>query len=217
MDQVNFLQIFLIVDALLIGMVIPVAIRHAYAHFKHDDNHQSANNKPQAPPIRLSPEAKEKLLQRAQANLQAIIDRSAADFEHNLRTITNETSQKFEKIASSIIDDETKSYQTIIQSLQKQVEDASKNTQAQFSLHQKDIDNELEQTQVKLESQLKQQIAEKQAKLTQDLETKLADAVASFLSDTLQHNVDLGAQNSYLIATLEEHKDDLKRSLSDGS
>ena len=29
--------------------------------------------------------------------------------------------------------------------------------------------------------------------------------------DTLQHNVDLGAQNSYLIATLEEHKNDLKK------
>ena len=33
--------------------------------------------------------------------------------------------------------------------------------------------------------------------------------------DTLQHNVDLGAQNSYLIATLEEHKNDFKKGVSD--
>jgi hypothetical protein len=41
------------------------------------------------------------------------------------------------------------------------------------------------------------------------MDTKLADAVTSFLMETLQHNVDLGAQSAYLTAMLDEHKDEL--------
>jgi hypothetical protein len=44
----------------------------------------------------------------------------------------------------------------------------------------------------------------------------LGDAVASFLIDTLQHEVDLGAQTNYLIKTLDEHKDELKKEVDDG-
>jgi hypothetical protein len=56
--------------------------------------------------------------------------------------------------------------------------------------------------------------AERQA-LIQQMETKLADGVASFLTETLQHNVDLGAQTAYLTAMLEEHKDELTKGLKD--
>ena len=59
-------------------------------------------------------------------------------------------------------------------------------------------------------------LAEKQ-RLLQQIDTKLADAVASFLMETLQHNVDLGAQSAYLTAMLEEHKTDFAKELSDES
>jgi hypothetical protein len=35
--------------------------------------------------------------------------------------------------------------------------------------------------------------------------------VASFLNETLQHNVDLGGQTEYLLSMLEEHKADFIR------
>ena len=47
------------------------------------------------------------------------------------------------------------------------------------------------------------------------IDTKLSDSVASFLLETLGHEVDLGAQQTYLTKMLEEHKDDFKRSLSE--
>ena len=46
------------------------------------------------------------------------------------------------------------------------------------------------------------------------LDTKIADGIASFLVETLQHNVDLGAQTAYLTAQLEEHKADLIREIA---
>ena len=42
---------------------------------------------------------------------------------------------------------------------------------------------------------------------------KLADAVASFLIETLGHNVDLGAQSAYLTEMLEEHKDEILKGI----
>jgi len=41
--------------------------------------------------------------------------------------------------------------------------------------------------------------------------------VASFLTETLQHNVDLGAQSAYLTAMLEEHKADFAKEVADES
>jgi hypothetical protein len=43
----------------------------------------------------------------------------------------------------------------------------------------------------------------------------LADAVASFLIETMQHNVDLGAQSTYLTTMLEEHKTELTKGIID--
>lgn len=213
MGQLSLLQIFLIIDALLIGIFIPIALKHAYEHFRKPK--EQINKQPLSPqPIRLSPEAREKLMQRTQANLQAIIDRAAAEFEHNLTTISNNLSKDFEKLASEIITNETKRYQLTIANLIKQVEENSKNANTEFENNQASIGTELKNTEEKLETQLRAKIKEKQDKLIQDIDTKLADAVASFLTDTLQHNVDLGAQNEYLLATLEEHKEDLKGSVS---
>ncbi len=62
--------------------------------------------------------------------------------------------------------------------------------------------------------QLKEILDDKQ-RLTQQIDAKLGDAVASFLLETLGHNVDLGAQTAYLTALLDEHKEDFKREVTD--
>jgi len=45
------------------------------------------------------------------------------------------------------------------------------------------------------------------------IDTKLTDAVTSFLNETLQHNVDLGSQTDYIIGMLEEHKDTIAKEI----
>ena len=51
--------------------------------------------------------------------------------------------------------------------------------------------------------------------MIQQIDTRLAEAVTSFLIETLQHNVDLGAQSAYLTAQLEEHKADFIKEVAD--
>ena len=66
-----------------------------------------------------------------------------------------------------------------------------------------------------LKQQLSKEVAAEKQQLIQQFETRLADAVTSFLVETLGHNIDLGAQTSYLSAMLDEHKDELVKGLKD--
>jgi antitoxin component of RelBE/YafQ-DinJ toxin-antitoxin module len=62
-----------------------------------------------------------------------------------------------------------------------------------------------------IKARIDQELTAERQKLVTQIDTKLADAVASFLNETLQHNVDLGGQTEYLLSMLEEHKADFIR------
>ncbi|MBP7760180.1 hypothetical protein KA093_00080 [Candidatus Saccharibacteria bacterium] len=65
-----------------------------------------------------------------------------------------------------------------------------------------------------LEANLTKEMETKKQFLAAQIDTKLADAIGSFLTETLGKNVDLGAQSAYLTAMLDEHKDELKNEVS---
>ena len=80
------------------------------------------------------------------------------------------------------------------------------------------LETELKQAQTKqtelynqFETSLQKEMSEKKAFLAQQIDTRLADAIGSFLTETLGKNIDLGAQSAYLTAMLEAHKDELKQ------
>lgn len=74
-----------------------------------------------------------------------------------------------------------------------------------------DVSGEITEYKEDLKQKLAAEVAEEKQQLLKQIDTKLADAVTSFLLETLQHNVDLGAQSSYLTSVLEEHKDELAK------
>ena len=65
-----------------------------------------------------------------------------------------------------------------------------------------------------LEANLTKEMETKKQFMATQLDTKLADAIGSFLTETLGKNVDLGAQGAYLTAMLEAHKEELKNEVS---
>jgi F0F1-type ATP synthase membrane subunit b/b' len=66
-----------------------------------------------------------------------------------------------------------------------------------------------------LKAKMEQEIAAEKQRLVRQIDAKLADAVGSFLLETLRHNVDLGSQKDYLVAMLEEHKADFIKEVGD--
>jgi Na+/phosphate symporter len=205
----TFLQIFLMVNVFLIGAFTAVAIRHAYAHFRpaHHDEEKPVHHP--APTAHLPPAVREQLLRAAQTNFQTVLERSAAQLQHDLQSTTIQLNKQLEKIGTKIIDDETERYHTSLTQLRNNAETTITSAQSEVAQHQAELMAKLAEQQIKLEAELAEKMASEQQRLIQQMDTKLADAVASFLTETLQHNVDLGAQSAYLTAMLDEHKDEL--------
>ena len=203
------LLLFLLINAALIGAAAAVAVRHAYAHFrpeKHDAEHR-----PAPAPVKLPPAVRDQLLQKAQVNFEKILDNAAGQLQLDLGKTSAQLNRKFDELGGHIIDDEMKRYRATLDELQRNTETSIATTKDQLAAHQEDLKAAMAQHQTELLEKMKQEVeAEKQTLLNQ-IDTKLADAAASFLLETLQHDVDLGAQTAYLTTMIEAHKDEFKK------
>lgn len=232
-----YLQIFLLTDVFIAGIIITIAFRHAYAHFFPNKN-DVVSKKPtreKIPSAHLPVAVREHLLEVSQAKFDAVVEKSASELQHDLNGIINQLNKRVENLGQEIVSSEIKRYQTDIEQLRKQAEANLTAAQADIDKHQTEIkakyaeqQAELEKKYAKRQVDLESQITLKQAELEKQLEdtiktkeeiiiknidTRLGDAVISFLNETLQHNVDLGAQSDYLISMLNEHKDEFKKGL----
>jgi F0F1-type ATP synthase membrane subunit b/b' len=210
----SLLQTLLLVNAFLVGAALATALHHVYAHFRL----RSKNNKPQAPAqqqVHLPQEIKEHLLETAKNHFQKILDHSADELETSLKTTVSQLNTKLEKMAVEIVNDEMRRYRMDLDQLRKQTEANISGAQTEVNQHQTDLKDKIEQRRKELEAKLVEDIANEKQVLISQLDTKLADAVASFLGETLGHNVDLGSQNSYLVGLLEEHKTELIKEIGD--
>ncbi len=212
------LQSFLILNIFIIGVLVTIAIRHAISHFKpraeevekpHHQQHVAAQS------VHLPPAVKERLLQASQAHFQAVLNRSALELQHDLKTTTFHLNKQLAKLGGEIISDEMKRYHTSLDELRKQAENSIFSAQTDISVHQAEIKAKLVERQADMETKMTAEIDEQKKIMLQNIDTKLADAVASFLTETLQHNVDLGAQTEYLMAILEENKAELVKGIVD--
>lgn len=208
-----YLQIFLLINVFIMGALATIAIRHAYAHFRP---HPLDIEKPhQNPEIQLSQAMKARLIEESQTHFHAVLEHSAVELQRNLQTTSVKLNKQLDKLGADIIANEMKRYHEDLERLRKQAEFIISNAQTDINGHQADLKIQLDEHQIELKSQLDINIKAEQQKLIQDIDTKLADSVASFLIETLQHNVDLGAQNMYLTDMLEEHKAEIIKGVTD--
>lgn len=210
----TFLQILLIINVFIMGSLVTIAVRHAYAHFR-PEAHEPEKPHQSVQPVRLPADVKERLLKVAQANFQTILDRSAAELQRDLKTTTSQLNKHLEKLGTDIISDEMNRYHNDLEQLRKQAENTIVSAQSDITEHQTELKAKLAERQTELEAQLVENMKAEQQQITKDIDTKLADAMASFLLETLQHNIDLGAQGTYLIATLEDHKTEFNKAINE--
>lgn len=206
-------QLFIMVNVFFIGVLTSIAIRHVLAHFRQQEHEiEAAHHK--NPAAHLPIATKERLLHTAEANFQAIIDRSTKELERNLGNINLQASKRVEKLTQQIIDKETEHYQTTLNKLQTEAVNKGNTVQSEIDKYQVELKAKLTARQIELENQLTARMNERETQAARDLDTKLADGIAAFLTETMQHNIDIGAQSDYLIATLNEHKSELIASIT---
>lgn len=201
--EFSFLQVFILLNVFLMGILATIAWRHAYAHFRpHDDGDKHQAQHPKG--VRLPPEVKERMLQESQKQFQDTLDKAAAELERDLKDTSEQLNKEFEKLKSDITNSEAERYKTMLEELRKHAETAISESKTEMAEHQTAI-----------KAKMDEEVAAEKQRLIEQIDTKLADAMASFLTESMGHNVDLGAQSPYLVKLLEEHKDDFKRRVAD--
>lgn len=198
----GFLQAFLLLNVFLMGSLAAVGIRHAYAHFKNKEPKKGPRAVAQT--VRLPADVREHLLDVAQDNFQKILDKSASELTETLGMTSSSLTKKIEKLGEEIVTKEMEQYRADLEQLRLKAEAAISGSQAEVAEHKE-----------QLKAQLQADITAEKERLLAQIDTKIADAMASFLTEAMQHEVDLGAQTDYLIAQLEQHKDELKKGVSD--
>jgi F0F1-type ATP synthase membrane subunit b/b' len=207
------LQFILLINVFLIGVIVTVAIRHAYLHFHPKPEVKPV--RPAPPTVKIPDSIREHLIHESEEKLQSILDHAAVDFEHDLKSTSEKLNNQLVATSGKIVEEEMKQYQASLVELRKQAEQTLAGTQSQMSQQQVALKAALDEHQRKLAAKLAEESAAEQQRLRAQIDTKLADAITAFLTDTLQHNVDLGAQSDYLISMLEEHKAELTKEMVD--
>ena len=207
------LQIFLLINAFLIGVAVTLAIHFWLAH-----RHAQKPTKQQAVPLPAA--TREKLVKQAEENFQGIVNRSALQLQHDLGATGSQLNKLLEKFGTEVLDDEMKLFRSNVADIRAATQSALAGAQDEITTQQTailqslatrqtELDAKLAARQTELEGQLEAGLAEEKARLTEQLQHKLNDAVLAFLLETLGHEADLGAQADYLIATLDANKEQL--------
>lgn len=112
-----------------------------------------------------------------------------------------------DELAQRLIDHQAKLEASLLQ-LQSSIEQSLQDRQQAFT-------KAIQDRETALDAQLDAELAKERALLVQQIDTKLGDAVGSFLLNHLGTNVDLGAQTPYLMKLLEDNKDQFKAEVTD--
>jgi len=202
----TILQIFLFLQVFIIGVLTTLAVHYARAHFKAKQ--QPLEPAPVQSPtdVEIPATLKAHLLQASQAQFEEAVKNSAAQLQNNLAYTNEQINNLVMKLATDVVSNELTRYKADLDSLEKKAETEMGGIRLAVESHE-----------AELKARLAQEMEAEKQRLLKLIDTKLADAVGSFLTETLQHHVDLGSQSAYLVAMLEEHKADFVKEVADGT
>ena len=212
----GLLQFILILNALLIGAASVVAVRHGLAHFRPHE-HDNDKKRAQENAVKLPPAVKQQLLEKAQANYEKVLEASASQLQLDLSKTAASLNKQLDTLGQEIVTDEMKRYKASLEELQKNTEVSITSTQGVLDQHQEDLKPAMAEHQKQMLAKMNEEITAEKERLLSQIDSKIADAAASFLIETMQHDVDLGAQVPYLTRMIEEHRDDFKKEVADES
>ncbi len=193
-----FLQIFLYIDIFIIGVVATLVYRHARAHFET----KKAPPKPVTSNNALPHEMREKLLSAAEEKFNRIINHSADQFDQELKATTDRVNNTVAKLTGEIAAKEMEKIEAMFKQQQQQAADELSKTKG-----------ENEQLKSELKAKMAEDVEQERQRLVALIDANLSNALTSFLTEAMQHEVDLGSQESYLLSLLDAHKEELKQAV----
>ena len=155
--------------------------------------------------------------ERHKAELERLYTHAEQEIKNIANSLTENTDQHKQKLETFsqqtdiAIKDANQNNENYKQQLCSKLEELYQQAETSIATINQDIESHAQQ----VKQQISKQAEDEKQQLIDQFETKLADAVVAFLTETLGHNVDLGAQSEYLTKTLESRKDELIKGVKD--
>ena len=171
----------------------------------------------------------------ASGKLTQIVEASAGQFQAGMATIVKGLSSKTDETVGIAIGQELEKFstsldalrqQTIIEftNLEKELDEKRTNVMGEIEAYKAKAIAEADEKRNTLNAEIEERRAnvkaEVDAVVTKESEARLEgfnarlnDVVSSYIAESLDKSVDLGAQTAYIIATLESHKEDIKKDI----
>src|SRR5579864_6116293 len=194
MSSSTLLEIYLLIIVFVLGVLTTVAIKYARTHF-WPAKQTPLSKHPLLAEELMSPAFKRHLLQESEVKFQSAVQHSSSQLQQDLEVSAEHIRNLVNRLATEIVADEMQRYRDELTRLRTEAQTQMGGISQQVAKHE-----------AELKAKMTQEVEAEKQRLVKQIDTKLGDAMASFLSDTLQHNVDLGNQTAYLVAMLEEHK-----------
>lgn len=196
----TLLQILLLLNVFLIGIGVAVGARYAWAHFHPHPAEKHTREAEKA--VRLSAQTREQLIKEAEDTYRSVLDTTTKQLVGDLTHTAEKLNKDLSSLGEKIVANELDRFKTKLEEMHATTAEVGKKGIEDMSAYQSE-----------LKEKMLAEIEQEKLRLMSQIDTKLADSVVAFLVETLQHNVDLGAQTAYLTKVLDEHKGDFTGSV----
>lgn len=142
---------------------------------------------------------------KLKAAYEAEITKSTQVFAVDLQGTSTRLSEQVSRLTTQVIEQELGAYQSTLEELRKVA-----------SVTMDQIRNSVESQRLELRTSMEADIATERDRLIAKFEGKMGDIVASYITESLGGGIDLGSQMNYIVASLEAHKDDIRKDLTSG-
>jgi hypothetical protein len=153
-------------------------------------------------PLKVSEPTAAELEAKLKAAYEAKIGEATQTFGTDLQATSQKLSEQVSRLTTTVIEEELEAYQKTLEEVRKVA------TQAMEQIHQA-----VEHQRVELRQGMEADLAEEKKLLAAKFDSKMGDVVASYISEALGSGVDLGAQMQFILASLEAHKEDIRKDL----
>lgn len=137
---------------------------------------------------------------QAREGLSEVVQKSADMLQASLSATISGLNTKAEDMITITLSQEFEKYQASLAALREE-------TIKEFS----DLQGQLDERRTQLSAALEAEVAKDREARMELFNARLGDVVSSYIVETLDKGVDLGAQSAYIVRTLETHKEDIKK------
>lgn len=212
-----WLQLFILINVFLLGIVGTIAVIHYRTHFRPDE---PVKKKP-LPMLPL--DVRQRLIDEAEDDYEKILHRSAVSFEKDLENTASHLSEQLAKVGSSIVDDEMTRYKSELATLRDETAKKIGNSGAEIETHQTELrarladrqaamDAKLAEHQAELEQKLAQRTAELEKEFT-EMQSRYAKKQAELEAQLIQQETELTSAVKTRELELAEHQTALETEL----